>query len=176
MMLRHQQRLRKTVEIINTDAEGRLILADALHYVTKANPKCIVNFATLTGACVVALGKEISGIMGNNQELIQQKIASSKKTDELIWQLPLMDFHRDNIKSSIADIKNLGPAKGEAGTIYGAAFLREFVGEFPWAHLDIAGTAWADKNDSYISEGGTGAIVRTMIEVCKQWSSTNGSQ
>ena len=153
----------KYVEIGNTDAEGRLILGDAIDYALKSKPDAIIDIATLTGACVVALGKEISGVMGNNQELMDKIMEAGKQTDELMWQLPLLDFHKEHVKSDVADIKNVGKGKGEAGSISGAAFLWEFVGKTPWAHLDIAGTAFSSEDKGWISKGGTGVPVRALV-------------
>ncbi len=154
----------KTVEIGNTDAEGRLILADTLDYATKIKPGAIINFATLTGAVIVALGKNIAGIMGNNEDLINELIQSSKTVDERIWQLPLLDIHKEDIKSDIADIKNIGRGKGCAGSIAAGAFLREFVDDTPWAHFDIAGTCWVDKAEGWNPQGATGMGVRLIVD------------
>lgn len=150
----------KTIEVLNTDAEGRLTLADALHYAMRKKPDYIIDMATLTGACLVALGLRYSGVMGNNQELMDKLIASGKVCGENIWQLPLAEEYREELKSPIADLKNIG--SGYAGTITAALFLENFVDKGKWAHLDIAGSAWTDKPLSYIPRGGCGVMVRTL--------------
>jgi leucyl aminopeptidase len=153
----------KTIEVINTDAEGRLVLADAVAYARKLGATKIVDLATLTGAVSVALGDVYIAILGTNQELIDQIIAAGRRAGEKIWQLPLDKEYREQIKSEIADIKNIGGRK--AGTITGAYFIREFVEDTPWAHLDIAGTAWNETNKSYLSVGPTGVCVRTLVNL-----------
>lgn len=153
----------KTIEVINTDAEGRLILADAVAYARKLGATKIVDLATLTGAVSIALGDVYVAILGNNQEWIDTVISASKKSGEKFWQLPLDQEYREQIKSEIADIKNVGGRK--AGTITGAYFIREFVEDTPWAHLDIAGTAWNDSNKPYLSVGPTGVCVRTLVNL-----------
>ncbi len=158
----------KTIEIISTDAEGRLILCDALGYINQSKPEAIVDIATLTGACVVALGKQCSGIMGNNQWLVDEVIESGTKAGEAVWQLPLFEDYRENIKSDVADIKNSG--SGGAGTITAALFLSEFVGNTPWAHMDIAGTNFTDKDRKYYVKGGTGVPVRTLVNLAMKIS------
>ena len=157
----------KTIEILNTDAEGRLILADGLSYATKHyDPKYILDFATLTGAVVVALGHVASGIMGTDVELIKNIKASSVKTGEKVWEFPLWDEYLEQVKSKIADVKNLG-ASGQAGSIAGGAFLKAFVGDdIPWCHFDIAGTAWGDKNLPYLNKGkATGEVIRLVVDL-----------
>ena len=150
------------VEIINTDAEGRLVLADALHYAAQYKPKAIIDLATLTHAVIVALGHHASGILGNNQELIDQLITAGKQSGEQLWQMPLWKEYHDDIKSDLADIKNVGA--GVAGTIIGACFLENFVNkDTPWAHIDIAGTALLDKAKPYIPKGATGVGVRLLL-------------
>jgi leucyl aminopeptidase len=160
----------KTVEVLNTDAEGRLILADALSYgVEHYSPKCIIDFATLTGACIIALGTNVAGIMGNNDDLIQKIIHSSTETGEKIWQLPLFEEYFELIKSNVANIKNIGGRTG--GAITAAAFLSHFVEEIPWAHIDIAGTAWTQDGTfekSYNPRGATGFGVRTTVKLLEQ--------
>jgi len=152
----------KTVEILNTDAEGRLTLADAIPYALRLKPDLVVDIATLTGACVVALGELCSGIMGNHQGLINQLIEAGKTSGETLWQLPLIEEYREELKSSFADIKNIGGKWG--GTITAGLFLKEFVDpKVPWAHIDIAGPAWAEKETRLSPRGGTGAMVRTLI-------------
>jgi leucyl aminopeptidase len=152
----------KTIEVINTDAEGRLVLADAIAYAKKLGATKIIDMATLTGAVSIALGDVHTAILGTDQELIDQFIAAGKEVGERFWQLPLDDDYTKQIKSDIADIKNVGGKK--AGTITAAAFLKEFAEETPWAHLDIAGTAWGDPATPYRSKGPTGVAVRTLIE------------
>ena len=157
----------KTIEILNTDAEGRLILADGLSYATKHyDPKYILDFATLTGAVVVALGHVASGIMGTDAELIKNIKASSVKTGEKVWEFPLWDEFLEQVKSKIADVKNVG-ASGQAGSIAGGAFLKAFVGDdIPWCHFDIAGTAWGDKNLPYLNKGtATGEVIRLVVDL-----------
>lgn len=130
----------QTVEILNTDAEGRLVLCDALTYVKRFNPKSVVNIATLTGACIVALGDKTSGLMGNNDELISQLLDAGKQAGDVAWQLPLFDDYQEQLDSPFADMANIGGPK--AGTITAGCFLSRFTKDYPWAHLDIAGTAW----------------------------------
>ena len=151
----------KTIEVINTDAEGRLILADALSYAVTLKAKKIIDMATLTGACQIALGNVYSGGFTNNQELLDNVIAAGKQSGELIWQLPMDEKYAEQLKSDVADMKNYGVSL--AGAITGAKFLAEFVGDTPWIHLDIAGTALTDKESGYIVKGGTGVPVRTLI-------------
>lgn len=155
----------KTIEVINTDAEGRLILADALSYVVdKYKPSHILNFATLTGAVLIALGHRASGLLGNNDELIEEVKRASEKTGERVWQLPLWEEYSEDIKSKVADVKNIGEGR-LAGTIAGGVFLKEFVGDTPWVHLDIAGTAWQDKDQPYTPGGGSGVAVRLVTQL-----------
>jgi len=153
-----------SVEIINTDAEGRLILADALEYVKKYNPEFVIDIATLTGACVVALGHEAAGLMGNNSELIEMIKKSSQRTGERVWELPLWDEYNEYIKSDFADVKNVGNRYG--GAITAAAFLKKFT-NYKWSHIDIAGVAYTDKEKFYIKKGGTGFGVRLFVELFK---------
>jgi leucyl aminopeptidase len=153
----------KTIEVLNTDAEGRLILADALSYAKKLGAKAIIDAATLTGACQVALGKICSGAFTNDQALVDKVINAGKETGELMWQLPMYDEYKELIKSDIADIKNIGNRYG--GAITAAKFLEEFVDKTPWVHLDIAGTADADKEKGYLVKGGTGIPVRTLVSL-----------
>ncbi|HKX30485.1 MAG TPA: leucyl aminopeptidase [Blastocatellia bacterium] len=151
----------KTIEVINTDAEGRLILADAVAYARKLGATKIIDLATLTGAVSIALGDVYVAALGTNQALIDQLISSGRKAGEKIWQLPLDKEYREQIKSEIADIKNVGGRK--AGTITGAYFIREFVEDTPWVHLDIAGAAWNESNKPHLSVGPTGVCVRTLV-------------
>jgi leucyl aminopeptidase len=153
----------KTIEVINTDAEGRLVLADAVAYARKLGATKIVDLATLTGAVSIALGDVYVAVLGTDQSWIDQIIAAGKRAGEKIWQLPLDKEYRDQIKSDIADIKNIGGRK--AGTITGAYFIREFVEDTPWAHLDIAGTAWNESNKPYLAVGPTGICVRTLVNL-----------
>ncbi len=153
----------KSIEIINTDAEGRLVLADGISVAVKEGATEIIDLATLTGACVVGLGPYVAGIMGNDQNLMNRLIEAGKRTGENFWQLPILDEYDYMVKSDIADIKNLAP-NSEAGAIQGALFLREFIGEAKWAHLDIAGPAWYDKDFFYIPKCGSGFGVRTLLE------------
>ncbi len=153
----------KTIEVINTDAEGRLILADAIAYAKKLGGTRIVDMATLTGAVSIALGDINTAVLGTDQELIDEIIASGKEVGEKFWQLPLDKEYSRQIKSDIADIKNVGGRK--AGTITAAAFLKEFADGVSWAHLDIAGTAWGDEAKPYRSKGPTGIAVRTLIRM-----------
>lgn len=152
----------KTVEVINTDAEGRLILADALAYaVAKLEPARIIDLATLTGAVVVALGHHATGMMGTDTAMMECLRAAGEHTGERVWQLPLFEEYSKQIKSDFADIKNTGGR--EAGSITGAAFLQEFVGDTPWVHLDIAGTAWTRDSHPYMPKGATGVGIRLLL-------------
>ena len=153
----------KTIEVINTDAEGRLVLADAVAYARKLGATKMVDLATLTGAVSIALGDVYVAILGNNQEWVDAIIAAGKATGEKYWQLPLDKEYREQIKSEIADIKNIGGRK--AGTITGAYFIREFVEETPWAHLDIAGTAWNENGKPQLGVGPTAIGVRTLVKL-----------
>jgi len=159
----------KTIEVLNTDAEGRVVLADALHYAkTEYDPAAIVDLATLTGACVVALGRWASGLFGSHAGLIELIRAAGEKTGELAWPMPLLDGHKREIKSEVADIKNSGGRNAGASTA--AAFLAAFVGETPWVHLDIAGTAWTTSAQcGYQPRGATGVGVRLLVEVLRNW-------
>jgi leucyl aminopeptidase len=156
----------KTIEVINTDAEGRLILADAIAYARKLGATRVVDLATLTGAVSIALGDVHAAILGTDQELIDEVIAAGKEVGEKFWQLPLDQEYSKQIKSDIADIKNVGGRK--AGTITAAAFLKEFAEGLSWAHLDIAGTAWGDDTKPYRSKGPTGIAVRTLIQIVER--------
>ncbi len=156
----------KSVEVVNTDAEGRLILADALTLAAAAKPDTIVDVATLTGACIVALGPQVAGIFGNRAPLVERLVALGEETGEPLWQLPLVAEYRDDIKSPVADLKNVGG--GNAGSITAALFLQEFVGDVPWAHLDIAGPAFTEKDLPYAPKGGTGFGVRTLLRYLRE--------
>lgn len=153
----------KTIEIISTDAEGRLALADALGYARKFNAKSIVDVATLTGACVIALGTVCTGAFTNNQRLVDKVIAAGAEAGELIWQMPMYDQYKEQNKSDVADIKNVGGREG--GAITAAQFLSEFAGDTPWVHLDIAGTDMTDKEKNYLVKGATGVPVRTLVNL-----------
>ncbi|HEV3474847.1 MAG TPA: leucyl aminopeptidase [Actinomycetota bacterium] len=158
-VLRH--RGGRTSEVLNTDAEGRLILADALAYLAEQKPRVIVDAATLTGACMVALGDDIWGVMGNDDAVIRDLIAAGEEAGEPGWELPLWKPYRKQIESQVADVKNIGNRYG--GAITAALFLKEFVGDVPWAHMDIAGTAFSEKPGDYWPRGATGNPVRTLI-------------
>lgn len=152
----------KTIEIINTDAEGRLVLADAIGYAIKYfKPKAIIDIATLTGACSVALGNEAIAMMGNNDDLMDRIKKASEETHERVWQMPLYDEYKEYIKSDVADLKNSGGRNGSLVTA--GYFLKEFAGDAPWVHLDIASTAWNDKEKPYVPKGATGVGVRLML-------------
>ncbi len=157
----------KTAEILNTDAEGRLILADALAYGEKHySPKTIIDFATLTGACIIALGTNVAGMVSNNEKLANKIRDASKRTTEEVWELPLNQDYMDQIKSEVADMKNTGIGRA-AGTITAAAFLRNAIEDTPWTHIDIAGVAWtqtATKEKSYNPKGATGFGVRLILD------------
>ena len=153
----------KTIEVINTDAEGRLVLADALHFARGRKVSHLVDVATLTGACVVALGTINSGAFTNDQTLLEKVVAAGKAAGENIWALPMDVEYDELIKSDVAEIKNTGGRKG--GAITGAKFLQNFVGDTPWVHLDIAGTFEADKEKGYLTKGGTGVMVRTLVNL-----------
>ncbi len=157
----------KTIEILNTDAEGRLILADAVAYAEKLGATRIVDMATLTGAVIIALGDQNTGIMGNDQGLVDEIIACGKEAGEGFWQLPVSPEYSKQIRSDIADIKNIGP-RGKAGTIMGAVFIQEFVDKAKWAHLDIAGTAWIDSGKAHMSKGPTGVAIRSLIRLVEK--------
>jgi leucyl aminopeptidase len=158
-VLRH--RGGKTSEVLNTDAEGRLILADALAYLTEKSPKVIIDAATLTGAAMVALGHEIWTILGSDRDLVRSLIEAGEAEGEPGWELPLYTEYRKNIESSVADVKNTGPRWG--GAINAALFLKEFVGDVPWAHMDVAGPAFSYNGGEYWPKGATGSPARTII-------------
>lgn len=158
----------KTVEVLHTDAEGRLILADALAYATELTPHAIIDFATLTGAAIRAVGKSYSAYMGNNEELITCVRQSSRASGELAWQLPLAKEYRTEIESSVADLQNIG-GKSSPDAIIGGLFLNEFVGDTPWVHIDIAGPSFADDNKNpLLGKGGTGYGVLLGLEILRQ--------
>jgi leucyl aminopeptidase len=154
----------KTIEVWNTDAEGRLVLADALCLAAQQEPQAIVDLATLTGAVVIALGSRVAGLMGNDARLAAAITAAGKRADEHFCELPLVDDYRENIKGNIAELLNISKARGEAGSIIGGLFLQEFVDGKPWVHLDIAGTAFWSGEGPYGPKGATGSPVRTLLE------------
>ena len=162
----HVARNGKSFEILNTDAEGRLVLADGLSLAAEDKPDAIINLATLTGAIIVALGKEITGLFGNNELFSSQVKAAAKRAGEPMWELPVWAPYRRHIDSDVADMKNIG-LPGQAGSIAAALFLQEFVAGVPWVHLDIAGTAWADGQHEFGPRGGTGASLRTLVELVR---------
>ena len=151
----------KTIEVINTDAEGRLILADALHYASRFEPAAIIDVATLTGACIVALGEQVTGMMGADGPLKEEIKRASQQTGEMVWELPLWENYHEQIKSEVADFKNSAGRTG--GAITAAAFLSKFVGPYPWVHLDIAGPAWLTKETAYQPKGASGVGVRLLV-------------
>lgn len=152
-----------TIEVLNTDAEGRLVLADVLSYAVDRNVERLIDLATLTGACLVALGEEVAGVFTNNESWCREVMAAAAHCGEDAWQLPMFDQYTELIKSDVADIKNVGGRWG--GAITAAKFLQKFVGDKPWVHLDIAGPAFASSNKPHREGGGTGAMVRTLVEV-----------
>ncbi len=151
----------KTIEINNTDAEGRLTLADALVFAEKLEVDAIVDLATLTGACIVALGNDIAGLWSSEETLAQELLAAAELGGEKFWQMPMEDKYFEGLKSPIADMKNTGPRAG--GSITAALFLKQFIKETPWAHLDVAGPVWTEKESGYNNPGGTGFAVRTLV-------------
>jgi leucyl aminopeptidase len=154
----------RTVEVLNTDAEGRLVLADGLALAAEEQPDAIVDIATLTGACMVALGPAYTGVFGNDQDLVDRIRESSARTDEPVWQLPLeRTRYRKQIDSEVADMKNVGGPQG--GAIIAAIFLSEFVGEIPWAHLDIAPSMKVDTDEAWRTKGATGVGTRLLIDL-----------
>ncbi len=156
----------KTIEIVSTDAEGRLILADALAYACQLGVTHIVDMATLTGACIIALGHVASGVMGNDTALVDAVLDAGERSGERMWRLPLFPEYRAQLDSTVSDLKNVGGRP--AGTITAGMFLREFVGETAWVHVDIAGTAWSEKTEPHQIEGGTGAGTRTFIALAER--------
>ena len=155
----------KTIEIINTDAEGRLVLADALDLARKRGAEKLVDVATLTGAIVIALGAGAAGVMGTPQNWVETVTAAATQAGERAWQMPLYPEYKDQLKSNIADMMNVGGRP--AGALTAGTFLREFVDDTPWAHLDIAGTAWAEKDTAWQTRGATGVMIRTLIELAE---------
>jgi leucyl aminopeptidase len=157
-----RSQLGKYIEIVNTDAEGRLVLADLLSYVRRFKPSAVIDAATLTGACVIALGHTATGVLGMDQTLVDEVLVAADRAGERGWQLPLWDDYTDLIRSDVADIKNSGGRPG--GAITAAAFLKEFAGEYPWVHLDVAGTAYSESDLGFIPKGPTGVPVGTFVE------------
>lgn len=162
----------QTIEVISTDAEGRLVLADALTYAQRYKPRALIDLATLTGACVTALGNHVAGIMGNSERLLAQVRAASEVTGEKVWPFPLWEEYFEDLRSDIADFKNVG--ERAAGTIMGGMFLGKFVGDTPWVHLDIAGPVWSEKDKPYIPKGASGYGVRLLLELLENWSQGTG--
>jgi leucyl aminopeptidase len=159
----------KTIEVLNTDAEGRLILADAVHYAKQLGATHLVDAATLTGAIVVALASINVGVFGGSDQAWTDKVlASAKAAGEKMWQMPMDDEYREYIKGTVADIQNIGSGKG-GGSITGAWFIREFAGDTPWVHLDIAGTAWNDDAKAWLAKGPTGVALRTLVHLAMSY-------
>ena len=154
----------KTIEVLNTDAEGRLILADGVHYARQLGATHLIDAATLTGAIVVALAGVNVGVFGSDQPFTDKLLASAKATGEKMWQMPVDDDYREFIKGTVADIQNIGSGKG-GGAITGAMFIKEFTGDSPWIHLDIAGTAWNDDAKPWLAKGPTGVALRTLVHL-----------
>jgi leucyl aminopeptidase len=164
----------KTAEIDNTDAEGRLILADALTYADRYKPQAVIDLATLTGAIVIALGEVGTGMFGNNDELKSRVKAASERTYDRVVELPLWEEYEELIRSDIADVKNSGGRS--AGSITAALFLQHFIGDYPWVHLDIAGTGMLSKPSGYNTKGGSGAGVRLLVDLVQNWTGTIGDR
>ena len=159
---------KKSIEILNTDAEGRVVLADALHFArTEFEPAAMLDVATLTGACVVALGSHATGLFGNDERLVEHVRRAGEATAERAWPMPMWEGHRKAVESAVADVKNA--AGREAASSTAAAFLAAFVGETPWVHLDIAGTGWTSKTGPYQTRGATGVGVRLLVETLRTW-------
>jgi leucyl aminopeptidase len=159
----------RTVEIINTDAEGRLVLGDALWYARERGATHLVDVATLTGACVVALGRTTSGLFGTPQAWVDHVRRASERAGDRSWPMPVFDDYKDQLKSEIADFTNTGGRPG--GAITAALFIKEFAGGLPWVHMDIAGTAWAEEARPYQPKGATGVGVRTLVELARDAAS-----
>jgi leucyl aminopeptidase len=166
----------KTIEIVNTDAEGRLMLADALSYAQRLNPSALVDLATLTGAIYVSLGRTAAGLFCNDDALATELESAAQRSGERVWRLPVWDEYRDLIKSDVADVRNSsGESPAPAGSIMGAKFLQEFV-SYAWAHLDIAGVAWGNKKEASSASGASGFGVRLLSEWLMQRASHKGWQ
>ena len=158
----------KTIEILNTDAEGRVVLSDTLDVAIQHEPRAMIDLATLTGACMVALGTEVAGLMANDDDLCNTLIAAAKQEDEPVWQLPMFELYDGKIKSKVADIKNVGEGRW-GGAITAAKLLEQFVGDVPWVHIDIAGPAFADSAKPHRDAGATGAMVRTLVRFVEEF-------
>ena len=158
----------KTVEILNTDAEGRLVLGDVVNYACDSKPDAIIDAATLTGAILVSLGSEVCGLFSNNQKLADSLLTSAKNTDEYMWQLPIIDEHKNDIKAAVADLKNIGNS-GHGGSAKAAAFIENFLApEIAWAHLDIAGIGDSQGHLPYCPpKGASGIVIRTLVDYLK---------
>ena len=161
----------KTIEVNNTDAEGRLVLADCLCHAAAEGAELLVDLATLTGAVIIALGSTYAGLMSNDDALAERLTQAGEATGEILWRLPLHEEYREAIKGRYADIDN-APEARKAGTILGATFLSNFVGELPWAHLDIAGSAW-DLGREYVGKGASGYGVRLLVEFARSYAATS---
>jgi leucyl aminopeptidase len=160
----------KTIEVLNTDAEGRLVLADALCYASRYKPRAVIDLATLTGAVIIALGSHAAAVLGNDSDLTQNLIDSGTATGERVWELPLWEEYEKAMKSDIADLKNIASPGVGAGTITGAAFLKAFAGEWPWAHIDIASTSWSGEEKPYAPKGASGFGVRLLLHYLEHLS------
>jgi leucyl aminopeptidase len=158
----------KTIEVNNTDAEGRLVLADCLWHAAAQGAERLVDLATLTGAVIIALGSTYAGLMSNDDGLAERISAAGERTGELVWRLPLHEEYNQLVKGKYGDLDN-APEGRKAGTIVGASFLSNFVGEVPWAHLDIAGSAW-ELDRAYVGKGASGYGVRLLVELAKSYS------
>jgi leucyl aminopeptidase len=158
----------KTIEVLNTDAEGRIVLADALFYAQRYQPDGIIDLATLTGAIMVALGAHAIGVMSNDDALCERVLRAGEASGERAWRMPLWEPYQEMVKSHIADVRNSTGRAG--GAITAAAFLSNFVGDYPWVHMDIAGTAWTDKPLPYAPKGATGVGVRLLVQALREWS------
>jgi len=165
-------RLGKTVEVTNTDAEGRLVLGDVLSYAVEQKPSAVIDLATLTGACVVALGLWMGGAFSNDDALAEEVLTAARRAGESFWRMPLIELQKETLRSEVADMKNAGDRWG--GAITAAVFLKEFVGQTPWVHLDIAGTSQAMRERGYQSKGATGVGVRTLVEFLKGRATRDG--
>ena len=163
----------KTIEVLNTDAEGRLILADALTYAARYKPKALIDLATLTGAVIMALGHEAAAVLGNDDELVTRLQQCGETTGERLWPLPLWPEYEKAMKSDIADLKNIASPGVGAGTITGAAFLKAFAGDQPWCHIDIAGTSWSGEDAPYIPKGSSGFGIRLLIRFLEREAASN---
>jgi leucyl aminopeptidase len=157
-----------TIEVLNTDAEGRLVLADALSLAAEEHPDAIIDVATLTGAQRIALGSGVAAVMGNDDLLVNRLIAAGESAGEPLWRLPLVAAYRSQLDSEVADLKNVAAAPA-AGTIMAGLFLQEFVDGLPWAHLDIAAPSWSESDDGWLTKGGTGWGARTLLQLLSEW-------